>query len=123
MTASLKLNCQKWCNQPHIHSQGCATREERGCQTYSVIETRMVGLREGHHKLPCTLVARVDFHAGFLEATRVHESHQLEEQVRLGFEQVWGFSAYRRFEFLRVIPWNAVPRLRLPPMHCGAGVE
>lgn len=88
-----------------------------------MIEARMVRLRESDHELARALIAGVYLHPGLLEPSRVHESHQLEEQVGLDFEQVRGFLPDGRFKFLRIISRNAVPRLCLSPVHCKRSVD
>ena len=77
----------------------------------------MERLREGDDKFACALVARIHFDARLLEPLRVHQRHQLEEQVWLGLEQVWSFLLDRGLELLGARTRDAVPRLRLPPVH------
>lgn len=95
------------------HANAMAKRDT----TYPMIESGVVRFREGHNELAGALVARVYFNTGFLQSPRVHESHELEKEIRLSFEQVRGFFAYRGFEFIRILPRHAVPCLRLAPMH------
>ena len=87
--------------------------------TYSVVEASMVRLGELDDELSSTLITYVYVHAGFLQPLRVHESHQLEKEIRLSFEEIRCFAANGRFEFLRVFARNAIPRLRFSPVHCG----
>jgi hypothetical protein len=51
-----------------------------------MVKARVVSLWESDDKLACTLVARIDSHAGVAKPLRVHEGDQLEEQVRLRLE-------------------------------------
>ena len=85
---------------------------------YPMIETGMICLGESDDKLAGPLVTGVDIDAGFPQPLRIHQRHQLEQQVRLRLEQVRGFFLYSRFELLRRRAGNAVPRLSLAPVHC-----
>ena len=82
-----------------------------------MIETSVIRLRERDNELACALVAGVYIDARLLQPLRVHQRHQLEEQVWLGLEQVWSFLLDRGLELLGARTRDAVPRLRLTPVH------
>lgn len=82
-----------------------------------MIKSSVVGLWESDHKLAGSLVASINTNSFSGEPCRVHQSHQLEKKVGLGFEKVRGLTLDRCLKFLRVFARNAVPSLRFTPMH------
>jgi len=82
-----------------------------------MVESSVVRLRIGDDKFASPLVTSIDTNAGVCEPLWTQKCHQLEEKVGLGFKQVWGFLPNGIFEQLGVLPWYAIPGLRLSPMH------
>ena len=82
-----------------------------------MVEPRMIRLRERDDELACALVAGKYVDTRLLQPLRIHQRYQLEEKVGLCLEQVGGLPLDGRFEFLSRGARNAVPRLRLSPVH------
>ena len=114
MTASFKLNYNGETGVNH-HAPIGAEGEKK--KTYPMIEAGMISLGKRNYKLPCTLVASVDPHTLVRQALRTHERDELEEKVRLRFEQVRGLFLNSRLEFLGVIPRDSIPGLCFTPVH------
>jgi hypothetical protein len=87
-------------------------------QTHAMIETGVICLREGNHQFTSPLVAPVHPDTSFCEPRGVHQSDELEEEIWLSLEKVGRFTLDSSLELLGILPWNAVPRLRLTPVHC-----
>ena len=85
-----------------------------------MIETGMIRLREGDHQFTSSLVAPVHSNTSFCEPRGVHQSDKLEEEIWLCLEKVGRFTLDSSLKLLGILPWNAVPRLRLTPVHCVA---
>ena len=82
-----------------------------------MIETGVIRLRERDDELACALVAGIYVDTRLLQPLRIHQRYQLEEKVGLRLEQVGGLPLDGRLEFLSRGARNAVPRLRLAPVH------
>ena len=82
-----------------------------------MIETSVIRLRERDDELACALVAGVHIDTRLLQPLRIHQRYQLEEKVGLRLEQIGGLPLDSRLEFLSRGARNAVPRLRLAPVH------
>lgn len=60
-------------------------------ETYSVIETTVVGLRKCNHKLIRPLIASHDFDTSVAESTRIHHCNKLEQKSRLLLKKIRRF--------------------------------
>ena len=64
-------------------------------KTYTMVEPSMVSLGECYNKFTCTLIASVYSYTSISETLRIHQSHQLEKKIRLGFRLSASSSAGR----------------------------
>lgn len=60
-------------------------------ETYSVIETAVIGLRKCDHKLIRPLITSHDFDTSFAESTRIHHCNKLEQKSRLLLKKIRRF--------------------------------
>lgn len=77
-----------------------------------MVKPGMISLWEGEDKLARPLVHSVDIDAGFAELIRWHQSHQLEEEVRLAFKELGNSLPHSLLERLGIGARNTVPGLR-----------
>ena len=77
----------------------------------------MVRFGERNHEFSCALVAGIDANSSLFDALRIHKGDQLEKEVRLRFKKIWRLAPHGGFKFLGVVTRNAVPSLRLTPVH------
>lgn len=92
-------------------------RKYKRLKTDSMIETSMISLGERDHKLPGTLVAGVNANTSLADSLGVHQCDQLEQEVRLRFEEVRRLIFDSGLKFLSVLPWDPVPGFGFAPMH------
>lgn len=82
-----------------------------------MIKPSMVCLGKRDHELARILVGHADLDPGFNESLRAHEGHELEEEIWLRLEQIWGLLLDRSLKLFRIRGGYAVPRLGHAPMH------
>lgn len=84
-----------------------------------MIESGMIGLREGDDEFAGSLVTCIDIHTAFLQPSGVHKGDKLKEEIRLCLKKIWCFTPDSSLKFVCIISRNAIPRFGLSPMHYG----
>lgn len=90
---------------------------------YAMIEPSVVGLWKRDDEFAGTLVTCKDRHSALFQLRGIHERHELEEEIGLCFEKIRSFSLDRSLKFVCIVSGDAIPRFRLPPMHCTANMS
>lgn len=83
-----------------------------------MVKSCVIRFRVRDHELSSSLIAGVYTHTGLGDPLWVHEGDELEQEIRLGFEEVRGLAFDGSLELLSILTRNTVPSLGLTPVHC-----
>jgi len=82
-----------------------------------MVESRVIRLREGNHKLVGSLIASEHSNSSLLDSSRVHERDELEQQRRLLLEEIGSFCFDGGLELSSVVSGDSIPSLGLSEVH------
>jgi hypothetical protein len=83
-----------------------------------MVETCMISFRESNHEFASPLVASVHPDSSIGNALGIHQGNKLKQKIRLGFKKIRSFAFDRSLKLCRVFTRDAIPGLRLTPVHC-----
>ena len=84
---------------------------------HPVVKPGVIRLGISDDKFPSPLVTSKDADTGIRKSFWTQKCHQLEEEIRLRFEQVGGLLPNGVFKQLGILPRYAIPGLRFSPVH------